>query len=105
MEIQIKHAKLLERNFSNYSEIIDTMLLLRLKRWRLSLAKQKNVPAYLILHNKDLYMIVKAKPKSLDALSDLEGFGKKRVELYGKIILELIQQHKIKLLNSMACVN
>ncbi len=102
MDIQIKHAKLLERNFSNYNEIIDSMILLRLKRWRLTCAKQKNVPAFIILHNKDLYMIVKSKPDSLEALSNLEGFGNKRVEQYGEKILELIEQHKAKILSTVS---
>ena len=47
-------------------------------------------------------MIVKSKPDSLEALSNLEGFGNKRVEQYGKKILELIEQHKAKILSTVS---
>lgn len=93
MIVEIKHAKILERNFTCYQEIVDAMLLLRLRRWRLNLANSQNVPAFRILHNSQLYSIVKIKPKTITEFTKIKGFGSKTIEKYGNHLIMNINKH------------
>jgi ribonuclease D len=93
MKVEIKHAKILERNFTCYQEIKDAMLLLRLRRWRLIQANSQNIPAFRVLHNSQLYSIVKIKPKTLTELTKVKGFGCKTIEKYGIHLIININKH------------
>lgn len=63
-----------------------------LKQWRNDTAKAEGRPAYAIARNTQLAALVKAAPKTLAALKEIEGFGEAFCERYGKKVLEMIAE-------------
>ncbi|MGL6314521.1 DNA helicase RecQ [Vibrio sp. WXL103] len=63
-----------------------------LKAVRSDLAKQQNVPAYVICHDASLKTVAKLRPKSLIQLSEISGFGEAKIEKYGEQLLAVVEQ-------------
>ena len=61
-----------------------------LKMWRNETAKTEGRPAYAIARNIQLAELVKAVPKSLAAIREVEGLGEGFCEKYGKTVLGLM---------------
>lgn len=61
-----------------------------LRAWRAEVARSHGVPAYVIFHDATLREIAIARPDSLSALSRVSGVGAKKLESYGRSILERI---------------
>ena len=64
-----------------------------LRSWRNRLAEEKNVPAYVILHQKVLDSLVESLPSSLAELETIKGIGKSKVQQYGDEILAYINAY------------
>jgi ATP-dependent DNA helicase RecQ len=62
----------------------------KLRSWRMETAREHNIPAYVIFHDSTLRDIAKAKPNSLADLRGVSGVGEKKLETYGKQIVELV---------------
>ncbi len=60
-----------------------------LKAWRAEVAKQHNLPAYVIFHDATLISIATVAPQSLEDLSGISGMGTKKLEAYGEEVLRL----------------
>ena len=73
----------------------DRELFAALKAARLELAREQDVPPYVIFHDKTLREFVVQKPNSLFALSKISGVGEKKMEAYGPIFLKVISGHRI----------
>ena len=71
----------------------DSALLEKLRAWRLALAKEQKVPPYVILHNSHLSALAAHRPTTLEELSQIKGFGPKRLDQYGKALLAIIVAH------------
>jgi len=69
----------------------DADVLARLKAWRSEQARTQSVPAYVIFHDRTLAAIAAAQPQDLDALSEIDGIGAKKLERYGRPLLELLR--------------
>ncbi len=63
-----------------------------LKQKRLQLAKRQGVEPYMIFSNAVLAATVVAKPKTLQELAAIKGWGERRVAQFGQEILDLINQ-------------
>lgn len=63
-----------------------------LRDWRSARCKRDGVPPYVICNNRQLAAIVKARPQSLAALGQIEGFGEAKLRSYGPEILALTAQ-------------
>ncbi len=87
-------VKILETYFSNYEEIMDTMILLKLKTWRKKKSKEMRLPAFLILLDIDLINLVKSKPKTIIELLDVKGFGASKTIKHGDDIISMINRKK-----------
>ncbi|MEG1556713.1 MAG: HRDC domain-containing protein, partial [Bacteroidales bacterium] len=74
-------------------DIQDSELFEKLRQWRLIEANNCGVPAYTILNQKALIGITNVCPKDSKELLTIFGIGKKTVEKYGKILLEMIEEH------------
>ncbi len=61
-----------------------------LREWRAATARRDGVPPYVILTNRELVRVVAARPESLNALGNVEGIGRGKVERYGGAILSLL---------------
>ena len=71
----------------------EAELLGRLRAWRASTAKERNVPAYVIFHDATLRDIARTKPDSIEALGTISGVGDRKLEAYGEEIIGLIAEH------------
>jgi ATP-dependent DNA helicase RecQ len=69
---------------------IDEKLRADLREWRLSLAKEHHVPAYVILHDSTLDAICRQRPRTMTDLLDVPGIGERKAERFGSRILELV---------------
>jgi ATP-dependent DNA helicase RecQ len=61
-----------------------------LKRMRSQLAKDEEVPAYVIFPDRALRGIAKANPESLAQLASVSGVGPARLDRYGRAVLEAL---------------
>ena len=61
-----------------------------LKQWRNDTARNEGRPAYAIARNVQLAELVKAAPKSLAAIREIEGFGGSFCDKYGETILKML---------------
>lgn len=62
-----------------------------LRAWRLSEARDKDVPAFVVFTDATLVAIAEARPQTLEELGDLPGVGSAKLERYGEAILEIIR--------------
>ena len=61
-----------------------------LRDWRTEQSKQDGVPPYVICTNRQFAEMVKARPRSLAGLANIDGFGKTKLEKYGSKILAIL---------------
>ncbi|HMC15946.1 MAG TPA: RecQ family ATP-dependent DNA helicase [Albitalea sp.] len=61
-----------------------------LKSWRAEVAREHNLPAYVVFHDATLAEMARSQPDSLDALARISGVGAKKLEAYGKDILRVL---------------
>jgi ATP-dependent DNA helicase RecQ len=61
-----------------------------LKAWRAEVAKEHNLPAYVIFHDATLAAIAALHPQSKDELSGVSGIGEKKLEAYGSEVLRVV---------------
>ena len=64
---------------------------LALKAWRAEVAKEHNLPAYVIFHDATLAAIAQSAPQSLEDLQGISGLGVKKLEAYGQQVLRLLE--------------
>ena len=62
-----------------------------LRQWRAQVAKSHGVPAYVIFHDATLLDIAIERPQSLKARGHINGVGSRKLEAYGKDILQHLQ--------------
>jgi ATP-dependent DNA helicase RecQ len=62
-----------------------------LKAWRAEVAKQHNLPAYVIFHDATLAAIAERAPASLEDLQGISGIGTKKLEAYGSEVLRVCE--------------
>ncbi len=55
-------------------------------------AEEKGIPVYVVCNNSQLTAIVKESSKTNDALKNINGFGKRKIEDYGKNIVSIMNQ-------------
>jgi len=73
---------------------LDLELKEYLREWRRKLASDKGLPAFVVLHDSALVDLCLAKPSTLQELRRISGFGDKRVEMYGKQILDALHRFR-----------
>ncbi|MCY6382149.1 DNA helicase RecQ [Hoeflea prorocentri] len=69
----------------------DDELLTKLKALRLELAREKNVPAYVIFPDATLIEMASEHPLDLEALAEINGVGPKKLGEYGAQFLQVIE--------------
>ena len=70
----------------------DPMLLDRLKRWRLDVARREGVPAYVVFHDRTLAEIAARSPRDLAALGLISGVGPTKLTRYGEQVLTVLRE-------------
>jgi ATP-dependent DNA helicase RecQ len=61
-----------------------------LKAWRAEIAREHNLPAYVIFHDATLAAVAALGPKSLQDLQAISGIGAKKLEAYGEEVLRVV---------------
>ena len=69
----------------------DLVLFERLRRWRHEKAQALGVPAFWVLHNRVLEAIARQSPRTLDELEGVRGIGARKVEQFGREIIDVVQ--------------
>jgi ATP-dependent DNA helicase RecQ len=67
----------------------DLVRYINLKAWRAEVAKEHNLPAYVIFHDATLALIASANPQNLEDLHGISGIGAKKLEAYGHEVLQV----------------
>ena len=62
---------------------------INLKAWRAEVAKEHNLPAYVIFHDATLAAIAAASPQNPEDLHGISGLGAKKLEAYGQDVLRI----------------
>ncbi|EER59740.1 ATP-dependent DNA helicase RecQ [Acidovorax delafieldii 2AN] len=63
---------------------------INLKAWRGEVAREHNLPAYVIFHDATLAAIAERNPATLEALQGITGMGAKKLEAYGAEVLRVV---------------
>ncbi len=63
-----------------------------LKAWRATVAREHNVPAYVVFHDATLAQIAQIAPGTLLELADISGVGAAKLERYGPDLLEVLDE-------------
>jgi ATP-dependent DNA helicase RecQ len=65
-----------------------------LREWRRTMAKEKSVPAYIVLHDSSLEEICRRQPKFFAELREIPGIGERKAEVYGQPILDVLEKFR-----------
>ena len=68
-----------------------------LKAWRAEVAREHNLPAYVVFHDATLAEMARERPATLDELAGISGVGAKKLERYGAEILRVLSLARIAL--------
>jgi ATP-dependent DNA helicase RecQ len=71
---------------------IDAELRDYLREWRRMAARERGIPAYVVMHDASLDELCRVRPRSLGALRGVSGFGDKKTEMYGQGILDALAE-------------
>jgi len=72
------------------NEKSEEQLFSELKKFRLEKSKEENIAPFMVFHNTTLDELLDKKPKNLNELYAVSGFGKLKIDKYGDKILEII---------------
>jgi ATP-dependent DNA helicase RecQ len=61
-----------------------------LREWRRAVAKERGVPAYVVLHDTTLDEVCRLKPKFFAQLRQITGIGERKAEIYGQELLDAL---------------
>ena len=64
---------------------------INLKAWRTEVAKEHNLPAYVVFADATLAGIAERNPQTLDDLHGVSGIGVKKLEAYGEAVLKVVR--------------
>ncbi|AID33119.1 ATP-dependent DNA helicase RecQ [Mesorhizobium sp. USDA 4775] len=76
------------------AEGVDASLLATLKSLRLRLAKERQVPAYVVFSDRTLIDMAERRPRDLDAFAEVNGVGGAKLKEFGEIFLKAIAAHR-----------
>ncbi len=72
--------------------VADQPLFEALRELRRELAEQQGVPPFVILHDKTLHELCLQRPVTMSAMANISGIGGKKLELYGRDLIGVIEQ-------------
>ncbi len=66
------------------------LLFARLREWRKERAQKEGIPVFIIATNKELLEVVRQTPGTKEALRQIHGFGRKKIDKYGDAVLRIV---------------
>jgi len=91
--IFIEYETVLEKTTAKETLLLSEpqkLLMERLRAWRKEAAELTGVPVFIVATNRELFDVIRQAPVSLEALKQIKGFGKGKIEKYGKEIIALV---------------
>jgi ATP-dependent DNA helicase RecQ len=73
---------------------VSSGLLQRLKELRLELARERNVPPYVIFHDATLVELASRRPVTREAFAEVHGVGSRKLEYFAEPFLATICRHQ-----------
>lgn len=64
-----------------------------LKEYRLKKSREEKVKPYFLYNNQELEAIIEVKPKNIEELKSIKGFGNVKCEKYGAEIIEIVNRN------------
>src|SRR5215472_15700727 len=61
-----------------------------LREWRRNAARQQGIAAFVVMHDSTLESLCRVRPRNLTEFRSVHGFGERKIEMYGKQILEAL---------------
>ena len=65
-----------------------------MREWRRTMSRKLGVPAFIVMHDTTLEELCRARPVTLADLRKVSGFGDRKVELYGEVILNALKSFR-----------
>jgi ATP-dependent DNA helicase RecQ len=65
-----------------------------LRAWRLDEAQRQKLPPYVIFHDATLIEVARRRPATLDALADIPGIGRSKLDRYGAAVLAVTSANR-----------
>ena len=84
-----------ERGKTDSSSSVKGPLFEKLRALRLKIAKEQNVPPYVIFHDSTLEQMAEVKPSSLIEMRNISGVGSSKLEKYGQSFLTALQEENL----------
>jgi ATP-dependent DNA helicase RecQ len=92
MAVPEKRASDMPRARTTVSAQPDTALMRHMREWRRGFAKQRGVPAFMILNDASLADLCRKEPQTLEELLEVTGIGEKKAQSFGsELLLALIE--------------
>jgi ATP-dependent DNA helicase RecQ len=79
---------------SSREDAADSELREYLREWRRLAAKERKVPAYVIMHDSSLDELCGRPPRTLNDIAATSGFGEKKTASYGPAILDAVKKFR-----------
>lgn len=86
--------KIYGRKSADFMKGVDKSLFDILRELRKRIAQEQDIQAYKVCNNESLLLMAKKKPKSYDSMKKIKGIGKRFMEKYGDLFLNLINQYE-----------
>src|SRR5699024_9342022 len=97
LELRMDRKKKKERQAARKDlppiEIEDEPLWEALRDLRMRLAKEQDVPPFVIFHDTTLRAMLAHRPEKLEEMARVHGVGEKKLDVYGEAFCELIAQY------------
>ena len=62
-----------------------------MREWRRNTSREMSIPAFIVMHDTTLDELCRARPSTLAQLRNVSGFGDRKVEMYGRQILDALE--------------
>jgi ATP-dependent DNA helicase RecQ len=73
---------------------VDLQLREYLRECRREWAKERSVPAYIVMHDTSLDELCRVQPRSIPELLQVSGFGERKAEMYGEEIFSALERFR-----------
>lgn len=91
-EIQVESEKAFKKK-ERFEPIEENKLYKELKKYRLDKSKEEHCKAFLLYNDLQLKALVNAKPKTIEELKVINGFGAVKCEKYGQDIIKIVKKN------------
>jgi superfamily II DNA helicase RecQ len=83
-----------DKNNIQESECLEVSKIYKeLKEYRLKKSREEKVKPYFLYNNQELEAIIEVKPKTIEELKTIKGFGNVKCEKYGVDIIEIVKSN------------